>query len=124
MQVHETAVRCENEQHIKRSRMQQQCAMVDFVEEDVGEDVEVDVKDTVDDQSYTAAPSTPRKGLSRPAEPKLKDTAQAVQKKRGLPVASEPNTEDEYADRGADGDEDFALEPERGRVKERCRGEV
>ena len=103
----------DDEHDIKRSRTQQQRHTVDSAEEDVDEDVEVDVEDVVDDQSHTAAPSTSRKGPSRPAKPKLKDAAQAVPKKRRLPVASEPDTEDEYVDRGGDEDEDFAVEPER-----------
>lgn len=100
----------ENEDHIKRPRTQHQRPTVDSADEDVEEDVEVDVEDMADDQSHTAAPSTSRKGLSRPAKPKA---AQAVQKKRRLPAASDPDTEDEYVDRGADDEEDFAVEPER-----------
>ena len=96
----------ENEGHVKRSRTQQQRPTVDSAEEDVEEDVEVDVEDTVDDQSHTAAASTSRKGLPRPAKPKL---TQTVPKKRQLPVASEPDTEDEYVDE----DEDIAVETER-----------
>ncbi|KAF8746134.1 hypothetical protein AX14_000181 [Amanita brunnescens Koide BX004] len=116
----------ENEEHIKRSRTQQQRPTVDSADEDGEEEVEVDVEDTADDRSQSAAPSTSRKGPSRPAKPKPRD-AQPVQKKRRLPVASEPDTEDEYVDRGGDEDEDFAAEPERERPvkgKEKAMGRI
>ena len=94
----------ENEGHVKRPRTQQNRPTVDSAEEDVEEEeVEVDIEDTVD----TSVPSTSRKIPSRPAKP--------MPKKRRHPVASEPETEDEYVDVGRDDDEDFVAEPGRDR---------
>ena len=85
----------EDEEHVKRPRTQQ----ADSAEEDAegeGEE-ELNVEET-------APPSL------KPTKQRLKHSADV--KKRRLPVASEPDTEDEYMD-PEDNDDNFAVEPDR-----------